>query len=1017
MAVEGGPIAQAAVELVAEIGRFDDDAKIKITAAASAAGKGFDQELKNQTKNTGKDVGDKLSKDLGKSGKDAGGSWGQAFRIAIASALTRKALNAIFAPLRVAAAATGIGILAAEAGSAVAPILAFAGSAAQAVGVVNLLPAAISVAGALFGTLKVATAGMGDAFSAAASGDAKKLEESLKTLAPEAANVVREFAAVQPRLQEIKKTTQGALFGPLQGQLTSLVATLSGPVQGGMSQVAGSLARVAVGVADVAREGATVRFVSEAFATTSRIVDRLSPGLVAVVRGFRDLAAIGLPILERLSGSTGDLLESFGLWLTHISDSGKATAWINTALQRISELGNMILSLGQIIAGVFRAAQTASGSAFGTIGALLDRVSTFVNSVQGQTALVSLFQGLAAIAAVITPILLQLIGLIGQVAPMVGQLATALGPGLAAAVQLLGVVVALLAPVLTSVATALSQAFTDPAFQVGLAALVAGIGAVLVALTPLLPAIAQLAGTLATILGAALLLVAPLVRVLAEVLNFLAPVLSVIAVVLAGMAVPLLAIGGPILAVVGALWALNKVLAAVKIAWLVLNIAFALSPIGLIIVLVAGLVAGFIYLWNTSEGFRNFFIGAWNLIKTVVGAVVDWLLGALTSVGAFFTSLPGLAGSALSALGGIVLTAITAIGGFFASLPGMLLDALLALPGLLGQLLLAALNAVLFLIGAAIGLIILLIWKLPQMAGEGLVALGPILLNAFTTAWNWALNATVAAGMAIWTFATVTLPQMIVGGLAALGSMIGGAFAAAWTWAWDATVATGTAIWNFALALPGQIGGALLALPGIIGGAFVAAWNWARQAAIDGANAVVGFIYSVPGRIAAFGGAMLDAGVRLITAFFDGLRRVGGFAGDVAAAIVSGLRSGLNSVIASLNSGIRSVWPSFAGSPPQIPSLAMGAIVTHRMIAEIGEAGPEVVIPLTKPARAAELAEKSGLVRLLADRGLLGQAQRDQTTPARQVHVHAPITVHTVVSDPLLVARRAADHVTLLAQT
>lgn len=54
------------------------------------------------------------------------------------------------------------------------------------------------------------------------------------------------------------------------------------------------------------------------------------------------------------------------------------------------------------------------------------------------------------------------------------------------------------------------------------------------------------------------------------------------------------------------------------------------GPITIIIAVVSALVAGFIYLWNTSEGFRNFFINMWNGIKSVVSAVGNWLKNFFT---------------------------------------------------------------------------------------------------------------------------------------------------------------------------------------------------------------------------------------------------------------------------------------------------------------------------------------------------------------------------------------------------
>jgi phage-related protein len=51
---------------------------------------------------------------------------------------------------------------------------------------------------------------------------------------------------------------------------------------------------------------------------------------------------------------------------------------------------------------------------------------------------------------------------------------------------------------------------------------------------------------------------------------------------------------------------------------------FSGGPIGLIIIAIAALVAGFIYLWNTSSGFRQFWINLWHDVQNIVSAVVTW---------------------------------------------------------------------------------------------------------------------------------------------------------------------------------------------------------------------------------------------------------------------------------------------------------------------------------------------------------------------------------------------------------
>ena len=52
-------------------------------------------------------------------------------------------------------------------------------------------------------------------------------------------------------------------------------------------------------------------------------------------------------------------------------------------------------------------------------------------------------------------------------------------------------------------------------------------------------------------------------------------------------------------------------------AQLLLNAAMNANPIGIIVVAIGALVAAFVYLWNTSESFRNFWINFWDGIKSI----------------------------------------------------------------------------------------------------------------------------------------------------------------------------------------------------------------------------------------------------------------------------------------------------------------------------------------------------------------------------------------------------------------
>lgn len=68
------------------------------------------------------------------------------------------------------------------------------------------------------------------------------------------------------------------------------------------------------------------------------------------------------------------------------------------------------------------------------------------------------------------------------------------------------------------------------------------------------------------------------------------------------------------------------------VAQRLLNLVMAANPIGIVISLIAALVAAFVVLWNKSEAFREFWIGLWEKIKETAGAVV-------AAIAEFFSNL------------------------------------------------------------------------------------------------------------------------------------------------------------------------------------------------------------------------------------------------------------------------------------------------------------------------------------------------------------------------------------------
>ncbi len=69
--------------------------------------------------------------------------------------------------------------------------------------------------------------------------------------------------------------------------------------------------------------------------------------------------------------------------------------------------------------------------------------------------------------------------------------------------------------------------------------------------------------------------------------------------------------------------AAKKAITGVRTAVLLLNAAMKANIIGLIVSLIIGLVAAFVVLWKNNEGFRNFWIGLWNKIKSACSTAIS----------------------------------------------------------------------------------------------------------------------------------------------------------------------------------------------------------------------------------------------------------------------------------------------------------------------------------------------------------------------------------------------------------
>lgn len=91
--------------------------------------------------------------------------------------------------------------------------------------------------------------------------------------------------------------------------------------------------------------------------------------------------------------------------------------------------------------------------------------------------------------------------------------------------------------------------------------------------------------------------------------------------------------------------AATKAVKAVRAAILLFNTALRANPIGLVVALLAGLVAAFVYLWNNNKGFRDFWLKMWDKLRTATGSAVSWVKGKFSDLKDAFNTVRSVFGN------------------------------------------------------------------------------------------------------------------------------------------------------------------------------------------------------------------------------------------------------------------------------------------------------------------------------------------------------------------------------------
>ena len=543
--------------------------------------------------------------------------------------------------------------------------------------------------------LKTAFIGVGDALKAAVSGDAEKLAEATKNLAPNAKAFAFAIADATKKLKPLQQAIQQAFFAGLAQQLPGIVAAL-GQTKNNAVALSTAFNGVTKQLFLFAQSPQFILATQAAMTGVANVLNILAPAILPVLQGFAQMARNGAELAIQIKGNLAPAAQRLGEFLSKFD----IAAAFKNGIAALQPLIKVISDLSIIITTIIKdlGAFNDSGSQLlGTFGSILDVLAQFVQTdaaTAGFQALGEAFNAIAgAVGQVLMPLLVALAPAVAAIAPLFTVLARVLG-------NLLTSAIAILAPILLKLVTALDGALGPilPEIAAALDSVFQALGPVLdliaTNLTPFLiaiaPVIEQVAKNLGVMLVAAIQqLMPPLQDLLPVIVQFAQEVGPSLVELLAALAKGFVAAAPMMLLManiaIGALVPVLKVMIpviATLVGWLATLVGWLATVIGW--------VAGFIGKWTEATKITALIQGVFstvvsiitwaiNLARSLVGGGIASMQAAFGSLSAVIGVVTAVFGSVRNAIAGAISSAVAVVRG----LPGQISAAIGNLGGLL----------------------------------------------------------------------------------------------------------------------------------------------------------------------------------------------------------------------------------------------------------------------------------------------------------------------------------------------
>jgi hypothetical protein len=251
----------------------------------------------------------------------------------------------------------------------------------QLSGIVALIPAGIGGAVISLGTLATAFHGVKEAMGAME--DPQKFIESLRELAPAARMAMMTFYSFQDAIRGVRFAIQEATFEPFVQQLQPLIYTWLPMLQNAGVQVGrafgGMISQVMAFMQTASAQEGFNTFVNNMVAGLQSASHAIEP----LMSAFQTLSVVGSGFFERIGNAITKVADEFNNWVQGAAQSGRLQAWIDSALRAFTDLGHIVMNVGETIMNIAAIGSTHGGGFLEWLSDVTSRIRAWTESADG----------------------------------------------------------------------------------------------------------------------------------------------------------------------------------------------------------------------------------------------------------------------------------------------------------------------------------------------------------------------------------------------------------------------------------------------------------------------------------------------------------------------------------------------------------------------------------------------------------------------------------------------------------